>query len=41
MKTKIAFIIILVGLFMGGCIVKSLHPFYKESDVLYREDLVL
>jgi hypothetical protein len=40
MKTKIAFIIILVGLFMGGCIVKSLHPFYKESDVLYREDLV-
>ena len=40
MKTKIAFSIILLGLFMGGCIVKSLHPFYKESDVFFKEDLV-
>ncbi|MFW5821610.1 MAG: hypothetical protein ACOCWA_09980 [Bacteroidota bacterium] len=41
MKTKTIFIIaILLAFLVGGCIVKSLHPFYSEKDRFYRPELV-
>jgi hypothetical protein len=39
MRKSILAIGILVVL-LQGCIVKSLHPFYKESDVVFRKQLV-
>lgn len=39
MKRSIVVIIILTVACLQGCIVKSVHPFYKESDVVYQKDL--
>ena len=39
MKTKNYFLIGLVLLLISGCFVKSLHPFYRENDVLYKKEL--
>lgn len=37
-KTIIVAIVILVAT-LQGCIVKSVHPFFKESDVVYKKQL--
>lgn len=39
MKRTIVVVIILMAICFQGCIVKSVHPFYKESDVVYRKAL--
>lgn len=41
MKTKSIFLIVLlISIFLSGCIVKSLHPFYKDSDIEFRPELL-
>jgi hypothetical protein len=39
MKRAIVISVILLALGMQGCIVISVHPFYREQDVVYRKDL--
>lgn len=39
MKKTIIVLIVLVAISMQGCIVKSIHPFFHEKDVVYKEDL--
>lgn len=39
MKRSIVISIILLAFAMQGCIVISVHPFYRESDVVYRKEL--
>jgi len=33
-------LLLLAGLVLQGCIVKSVYPFFKESDVVFRKELV-
>jgi hypothetical protein len=40
MKPKNILLIIAIALLVSGCLVKSLHPFYKESDVIFDPSLV-
>jgi len=40
MKTRSIIFIGILTLVMSGCLVKSLHPFYKESDVVFNNELV-
>lgn len=40
MKKKTILLVILLTLMVSSCLVKSLHPFYKESDVIYDPSLV-
>lgn len=40
MKLKLLFSIALLAVLFQGCIVKSLHPFYKEKDVVFRKELL-
>ncbi len=41
MKTRTVFLIIITFSFLlGSCLVRSIHPFYKESDVTFRQDLI-
>ena len=38
---KIYLVVIgILGLLMSSCLVKSLHPFYNESDVVFRKDIL-
>ncbi len=30
----------LIGFLLSGCLVKSLHPFYKPSDLVFRKDII-
>jgi hypothetical protein len=39
MKTRSIVSIIFVAAMMSGCLVKSLHSFYDESDVVYKPEL--
>jgi hypothetical protein len=39
MKTKNLIMISLVIFLISGCFVKSLHPFYKENEVIYKKEL--
>jgi hypothetical protein len=39
MKKTFAFILI-AGVVLQGCIVKSVYPFFKESDVVFKKELV-
>ena len=39
MKKKILIIVCAIGLIASSCLVKSLHPFYNESDVIFLESL--
>ena len=39
MKRSIVISIILLALAMQGCIVISVHPFYREGDIVYRKEL--
>jgi hypothetical protein len=40
MKTKNLILISLVMLLVPGCFVKSLHPFYKEHEVIFKKELL-
>jgi hypothetical protein len=40
MKTKFILVLLFVGALLQGCIVKSVHPFYSESDVLFKESFL-
>jgi hypothetical protein len=40
MKTKNILLIVTIALLVSGCLVKSLHPFYKESDVVFNPSLI-
>lgn len=39
MKTRKIILIGILATMMSGCLVKSLHPFYAESDVIYKPEL--
>jgi len=39
MKKRIIIAVALIAVCLQGCIVKSIHPFFKESDVIYQEAL--
>lgn len=40
MKRLGGFLIMLVAIGLQGCIVKSLHPFFKESDVVFKKEFL-
>jgi hypothetical protein len=40
MKTTMFASVILMACLLPGCLVKSLHPFYTENDVMFREELL-
>jgi len=40
MKTRNIILIAIIGLLLSSCLVKSLHPFFKESDVVYKPELL-
>ena len=40
MKTKSLIFIAAMAIFLGGCFVKSLHPFFKPEDVLFKPGMV-
>lgn len=40
MKTRNVILIGILGLLLSSCLVKSLHPFFKESDVIYKPELL-
>lgn len=41
MKKLISFLLLTVmAVMLQGCIVKSLHPFFKESDVIFKKELL-
>jgi len=39
MKTKLIILTVLIAVTMSGCLVKSLHPFYTEKDLVYKPGL--
>ena len=40
MKTRNFILISLVIFLMTGCFVKSLHPFYKENEIIFKKELL-
>ena len=40
MKTKNIVLMSLIILLLSGCLVKSLHPFYKENQSLFKKELI-
>jgi hypothetical protein len=40
MKTKSIILVCLLVLVMSSCLVKSLHPFYSEKDIVYKPELI-
>ena len=40
MKTKLIIITALIAVTMSGCLVKSLHPFYNDKDIVFRPELI-
>jgi hypothetical protein len=40
MKTKIIIICVIMAVSMSSCLVKSLHPFCEDKDVLYKPELL-
>ena len=40
MKKRFLIATAIIGLLMSGCLVKSLHPFYTESDIVFRKDIL-
>jgi len=39
MKTRLIASILLIIILLPGCLVKSLHPFYTDQDVVYKKEL--
>lgn len=40
MKTQLLIVAVLLAVMLQGCIIKSIYPFYKESDVTFRNELL-
>ena len=40
MKTKILTLCLALTVLMSGCLVKSIHPFYTDADLVFNKDLV-
>jgi hypothetical protein len=40
MKAKWILVVLLLAVVMEGCIVKSLHPFYTEKNVVFKQELM-
>lgn len=40
MKYRILLVTALMAVLFQGCIVKSLHPFFKEKDVIFKKELL-
>jgi len=40
MNAKSIVFIALLGLILSGCLVKSLHPFFREKDVIFKKELI-
>ncbi|MCF8302151.1 MAG: hypothetical protein K9I94_02670 [Bacteroidales bacterium] len=40
MKAKSIILIGIMGLLFSGCLVKSLHPYYEERDVVFKPELL-
>jgi hypothetical protein len=40
MKTRIILLLCLAIFILQGCLVKSLHPFYTEKDIIYKKELL-
>jgi len=40
MKTRIVLLPFLLIFFLQGCLVKSLHPFYTDKDILFKKELL-
>ena len=40
MKTRIILLSLLLIFFLQGCLVKSLHPFFTEQDILFKKELL-
>jgi hypothetical protein len=40
MKTRNVILVGILAILLSSCLVKSLHPFFKESDVLYKPELL-
>jgi hypothetical protein len=40
MKAKSIVFVALLGLILSSCLVKSIHPFYKESDLYFDKNLI-
>lgn len=40
MKTKPLLLALLLAVIVSSCIVKSLHPFYKPKDVIFKKELI-
>jgi hypothetical protein len=40
MKSKNIILTVLVALLMSSCLVKSLHPFYTDKDIVYKPELL-
>ncbi len=40
MNKKFLIAIAIIGMLMSGCLVKSLHPFYTEKDIVFRKDIL-
>ena len=40
MKTRIILSILLMIIFLQGCLVKSLHPFYAGQDTIFKKELL-
>ncbi len=39
MKTKTALILLMITVFLSGCVIKSIHPFYTEKDLIFKKEL--
>lgn len=39
MKTKFLIILSLITLFLSGCVIKSIHPFYTKKDLIFKKEL--
>ena len=40
MKKKIVIVAAILSIVVSGCIIKSIHPFYHEEDVVFKEELL-
>ena len=40
MKTRIILLSLLMIFILQGCLVKSLHPFYTENDIIFKKELL-
>lgn len=40
MKNKLITVTVILSIIVSSCIVRSIHPFYKESDVVFKSELL-